>query len=29
LEGVMVYMSDDDIRFLLDLPTSEIEALAA
>lgn len=29
LEGVMVYMSDEDIRFMLDLPTSEIEALAA
>lgn len=29
LEGVMVYMSDEDIRFMLDLPASEIEALAA
>ncbi|MGB3244044.1 MAG: hypothetical protein WBB25_05895 [Sulfitobacter sp.] len=29
LEGVMVYMSDEDIRFILDLPTSELEAMAA
>ena len=29
MEGVMVYMSDEDIRFILDLPTSEIEAMAA
>ncbi|KIC52008.1 hypothetical protein [Tateyamaria sp. ANG-S1] len=29
METVMVYMSDEDIRFLLDLPTSEVEALAA
>ncbi|WP_415921402.1 hypothetical protein [Tateyamaria sp. SN6-1] len=29
MEAVMVYMSDEDIRFLLDLPTSEVEALAA
>ena len=29
LEGVMVYMSSDDIRLTLDLPTSELEAMAA
>lgn len=29
LEGVMVYMSREDIRFALDLPTQEIEVLAA
>ncbi len=29
LEGVMVYMSDEDIRFMLDLPTTELEAMAA
>jgi len=29
LEGVMVYMSAEDVRFMLDLPTSEIEAMAA
>ncbi len=29
LEGVMVYMSAEDIRFILDLPTSEFEAMAA
>ncbi len=29
LEGVMVYMSDEDIRFMLDLPASELEQLAA
>lgn len=29
MEGVMVYMSEEDIRFTLDLPNSEIEALAA
>jgi hypothetical protein len=29
MEGVMVYMSDEDIRFTLDLPASEIEARAA
>jgi hypothetical protein len=29
LEGVMVYMSAEDIRFILDLPANEIEAMAA
>ncbi|MGC1502749.1 MAG: hypothetical protein WA782_01255 [Sulfitobacter sp.] len=29
LEGVMVYMSADDIRFMLDLPSNEIRSLAA
>lgn len=29
MEGVMVYMSDEDIRFTLDLPSSEIDAIAA
>lgn len=29
MEAVMVYASDEDIRFMLDLPTSEIEAMAA
>lgn len=29
LEAVMVYMSDEDIRFQLDLPSAEIETLAA
>ena len=29
LEAVMVYMSDEDIRFILDLPAAELEALAA
>lgn len=29
LEGVMVYMSDEDIRFMLDLPATELEAMAA
>lgn len=29
LEGVMVYMSAEDIRYILDLPTNEIEAMAA
>jgi hypothetical protein len=29
LEGFMVYMSDEDMRFVLDMPVSELEALAA
>lgn len=29
MEGVMVYMSDEDIRFTLDLPNAEIEAAIA
>lgn len=29
LEGMMVYMSQEDMRFVLDMPQSEIEALAA
>lgn len=29
LEGVMVYMSAEDIRFMLDLPSSEIASMAA
>ena len=29
MEAVMVYMSDEDIRFLLDLPSAELETLAA
>lgn len=29
MEAVMVYMSDEDISFLLDLPTKELDALAA
>jgi hypothetical protein len=29
IEAVMVYMSDEDIRFLLDLPSAEFDALAA
>lgn len=29
LEGMMVYMSREDMRFVLDMPESEIEALAA
>lgn len=29
IEAVMVYMSDEDIRFILDLPAAELNALAA
>tara|TARA_R110000787_G_scaffold33332_5_gene87208 strand:+ start:10 stop:747 length:738 start_codon:yes stop_codon:yes gene_type:complete len=29
MEAVMVYMSDEDIRFVLDLPSSKLETLAA
>ena len=29
IEAVMVYMSSDDIRFILDLPAAELDALAA
>ena len=29
MEAVMVYMSSDDIEFILDLPSKEVEALAA
>lgn len=29
LEGVMAYMSEEDMRYIMDLPVSELEALAA
>lgn len=29
LEGVMAYMSEEDMRYIMDLPISELEALAA
>lgn len=29
LEGAMVYMSDEDMRYIMDLPEAELEALAA
>ncbi len=29
LEGVMIYMNDEDMRYLMDIPTREVEALAA
>jgi hypothetical protein len=29
MEGVMVYMSDEDIRFILELPAAELESIAA
>lgn len=29
LEGVMIYMSDEDMRYSMDMPSNELEALAA